>query len=392
LKLKKPKKILLVDNSSWNIYNFRLPLVKKLTQQGYEVVVISPIDEFIHYIHKVVFIRHIPSKHLQPRSKNPLRDLLLFISLYFIYKREKPDLIFHFTIKPNIFGSLAASLAKVPSVPVVTGLGYTFLHPKGFNRIIPWLYKMAFKSIEKLVVYNPDDQADFVNKQIVPAEKCLIIPGSGVNTDHFKSSPKSADNKKFIFLFIGRLLYDKGLQEYVDAAIAVKQYFPNTECWVAGDLNDANPAGVPKETLLHWIENQHIRYLGRVMDVRSIISDADVLVLPSYREGVPRVMLEALSMGKPAITTNTAGCRETVVHGKNGFLVPVKDAQALSLAMLAMIDAGQSDLELMGKESRKRALEFFDEKIVTKAYVKLLDELFYNEKRAASKSVGQAIF
>lgn len=386
------KKILLVDNSSWNIYNFRLPLVKKLIQQGHEVVVISPIDEFIHYIHKFVFIRHLPSKHLHPRSKNPFRDLLLFISLFFVYRREKPDLIFHFTIKPNIFGSLAARLAKVRSVSVVTGLGYTFLHPKGLNRIIPRLYKFAFKGIEKLVTYNTDDQADFVNKRIVPTEKCLIIPGSGVNTNHFKPIPKPEDNRKFIFLFIGRLLYDKGLQEYVDAAIGLKQNYRNVECWLAGDLHDANPSGVPTEKLLHWIETQHIRYLGRVMDVRNIVATADVVVLPSYREGVPRVMLEALSMGKPVITTDTAGCRETVVHGLNGYLVPAKNVDALTLAMSAMMDAPEAVLEQMGIESRKRALNLFDKKIVTDVYMSLLDELFKNEKRKKPRPTGQKVF
>lgn len=388
----KSKKILLVDNSSWNIYNFRLPLVKKLTQQGYEVVVISPIDEFIHYIHKVVFIRHIPSRHLQPRSKNPFRDFLLFFSLLFIYRQEKPDLIFHFTIKPNIFGSIAARLSKVQSVSVVTGLGYTFLHRKGLNRLIPILYKIAFKGIKKLVVYNPDDKEVFVESNLVTPEKCIIIPGSGVNTSYFRPQPKLSSKSRFTFLFVGRLLYDKGLQEFVDAAFEIKALNPDAQFWVAGDLNDANPAGVPKEQLLQWIESQQIQYLGRVMDVRTIISEADVLVLPSYREGIPRVILEALSMGKPVITTDTAGCRETVVHGQNGYLIPFKDTQSLVIAMEAMLEENAAILEKMGKDSRKMALKFFDERIVTSAYVKLLEELFDEEKQHSSNTFGQKVF
>lgn len=206
------KKILIVDNSSWNIYNFRLPLVKKLQLEGYEVIVASPIDEFIHYIHQVISIRHIPLEHLQPRSKNPFRDILLFSNLLLIYRQEKPDVILHFTIKPNLYGSLASRFLKIKSISVVTGLGYTFLHPKGLNRLIPLFYKIALKNIQRLIVYNPDDKNEFITKKILPAEKCLIIPGSGVNTNYFNALPKTEISQKFIFLFIGRLLYDKGLQ------------------------------------------------------------------------------------------------------------------------------------------------------------------------------------
>ncbi|MBI1223996.1 MAG: glycosyltransferase [Bacteroidetes bacterium] len=156
--------------------------------------------------------------------------------------------------------------------------------------------------------------------------------------------------------------------------------FPNTVFWVAGDLNDANPAGISKEKLLDWINNKDIQYLGRVLDVRKIIRNADVVVLPSYREGIPRVMLEALAMGKPTISTDAAGCKETIVHGKNGFIVPVKNQDALALAMTTLIESVPFVLEEMGRESRKMALEFFDEEIVTMSYVRLLNEIFSPKK------------
>ncbi len=385
------KKILIVDNSAWNIFNFRLPLVKKLSSQGYEVVVVSPIDEYIHYLNETGFVRHIPAKNLLPRSKTPLKDLLLLIELAIIYLREKPGLIIHFTIKPNIYGSLAARFAKIPSISVVTGLGYTFLHPKGINRLIPGFYKFAFQKILKLVTYNREDRRIFIDNQIVPAEKCVIIPGSGVNTNHFRPLPKTREENKFIFLFIGRLLYDKGLSEYVEAAQQLRHSGEQIECRIAGDLHDANPAGVSKDKLLEWIENKDVVYLGKVLDVRHIIRQADVIVLPSYREGIPRVILEAMAMGKPVITTDVAGCRETVVHGENGFVVPVKNAEALSLAMSTMMESTESELTKMGELSRKRALQFFDEKIITSRYQSILSEMESRPKHERTRTGSPAL-
>ncbi|MEO1263436.1 MAG: glycosyltransferase family 4 protein [Bacteroidota bacterium] len=370
------KKILIVDNSSWNIFNFRKPLVKKLSELNHEVYVVSPIDEYIHYLNETEFIKHIPCKYLKPRSRNPFRDVLLVIELLIIYFRKKPDLIIHFTIKPNIFGNFAARILSIHSISVVTGLGFTFLNPVGVNRLIPWLYKIAFKNIKKLVLYNPDDRDVFVQQKIISPTKCTIISGSGVNTHYFM--PEKADKKDdvFTFLFIGRLLKDKGLEEYVDATKKIREEHMNIESWVVGDFYDANPAAVNKDKLLEWIEQKDILYLGKVMDVRQVIKKVDVLVLPSYREGVPRVILEAMSMGKPIITTDTAGCKETVVHGKNGFVVPVKNSEALALAMGTIAQLQKKELEIMGRNSRRIAVEKFDEKIIVHNYLELLHLLF----------------
>ena len=367
---------MIVDNSAWNIYNFRMPLVRKLSQLHKDIFVVSPIDEYIHYLNETNFIKHIPCNHLMPRSRNPFRDLLLIAELFIIYLRVKPDLILHFTIKPNTFGNIVARMLGIPTISVVTGLGFTFLNPKGINRFIPSLYRFAFQKIKKLVLYNADDKEVFISQKIVPPSKCMIVPGSGVNTQHFQPRVNEQNSGNFIFLFIGRLLKDKGLVEYVEASRRIRESHPNAECWVVGDFHDVNPAAVPKETLLEWVENKDIHYLGKVMDVREVISKAHVLVLPSYREGVPRVVLEAMSMGKPVVTTDAAGCRETVVHGKNGFIVPIKNPGALALAMTTLIEAPQQELDNMGKNSRQRAMTFFDEKIIVDTYVKLLQQLF----------------
>lgn len=367
--------------------------MKRLTAEGYQVTVATPVDEYIRYLDQTDFNQHIQLKRLAREGKNPVQDLLLLWELFRLYRRLKPDLVLHFTIKANIYGSLAARLAGVPAVAVVTGLGYTFLHPHGWNYFIPWLYRVAFGRLAKLVTYNPDDQAVFINNNIVEAERCIMMPGSGVPTKRFQPLPKLDEvGRKFIFLFIGRLLWDKGLMEYLHAAREIRKTRTDVECWVVGDYRESNPSGVPKSQLLEWVENQDIRYIGRVMDVRTIIRQADVLVHPSYREGIPRVVIEAMSMAKPVITTNVAGCRETVQHGKNGFIVPPKDAGALALAMETMLDFTPSELEKMGNWSRELACQLFDENIVTSAYLKLFDELFGIKKGEPAKQKGPAIF
>lgn len=369
------KKILIVDNSTWNIYNFRLPLVKKLAQEGFEVVVLTPVDEYILYLQEVVNIRHIPARHLQPRSKNPIQDLLFLIELLVCYQREKPDLVIHYTIKPNIFGSLAARLCQLKSMAVFTGLGYTFLHQRGIFRLIPMLYRGALERVERVVFYNPDDRDVFVQQKLVKPQQAVIVPGSGVNTRRFKPRPFTVPKASFRFLFIGRLLKDKGLTEYVQAAQSLRSYAPEVSCWVVGDVADANPSAITMEQLTDWIKQQHIRYLGKVMDVRKVIQQADVIVLPSYREGVPRVILEAMAMGKPVITTDAAGCRETVEHGVNGLLVPPRNAEALALAMTTLYESTPTELTRMGAQSRKMAFEKFDEQIIVSHYFTMLRQL-----------------
>lgn len=283
-----PKKIAIVDNSTWNIFNFRLSLIKRLKSEGYRVIVIAPVDEYISYLNESYFTKHISLNRLNAQAKSPFRDLLLIWELYRVYKKEKPDVIFHYTIKPNIYGNIAARLAKIPSLSIVTGLGYTFLNPGLINNLVPKLYKIAFKKIKKLIVYNKGDQNMFVNKKIVAKDKCIVIPGSGVNTNHFRPLSYSRKSNKFVYLFIGRLLYDKGLEEFVEAAKQIRQIGKNAECWVIEDLNPGNPSAVPKDILLRWVESKYIRYFGTTKEIRKFIKQADVVVLPSYREGIPR--------------------------------------------------------------------------------------------------------
>ncbi|GJM33489.1 MAG: glycosyl transferase [Saprospiraceae bacterium] len=376
---KRKPRIAIVDNSTWNIYNFRLSLIKRLRAEGFEVIVIAPVDEYIHYLNDSHFNKHIELKNLSPQGRSVGRDLLLIKELYDIYRQEQPDLIIHYTIKPNIFGNIAARLAGIASIATITGLGYTFLHQSLVHRMVPFLYRFAFQKTRKVVFYNPDDQQIFIKKELIPAEKGIVIPGSGVNTNHFR--PLALPQKEtFIFLFIGRLLYDKGLGEFVEAARQLKQLAPHAECWVIGGLNTKNPAAVSKKQMLEWVEAQDILYFGEAEDVRKYIKKAKAIVLPSYREGIPRSILEAMAMAKPVITTNTAGCRETVEHGKNGSIVPVKDSKALAESMLNIYHQSPLDLLKMGQYSREKALAEFDDKIVTEKFLSLIIKLLKPKK------------
>ena len=384
-------KIAIVANSTWNIYNFRLGLIKQLKLEGFRVVVIAPVDEYIHYLSEIYFTKHIALKNLNPQSKNPFNDLALCQELYSIYKKEQPDLILHYTIKPNIYGNLAARWAGIPTISTLTGLGYTFLHGKSTKYFIRRLYKIALRKTHKAIFHNQDDQVLFEHLRLIKKGKGAVIPGSGVDTDFFYPAPEQKKGK-FIFLFIGRLLYDKGIAEFVEAAKLIRKVAHNMECWVVGQLNAKNPAAVSKDQLQNWLENKEIRYFGSSKDIRKYLNQADVFVLPSYREGMPRAVLEAMSCEKPIITTETPGCRDTVQEGQNGYLVPVKDSMALAEAMLKVYHHSESEIQLMGKKSRELVLNQFDEKIIIKSYLELIYNILSPKNRHQRKHQNKTVF
>lgn len=366
--------IAIVANSCWNIYNFRLSLIRQLQQEGYRVLVISPVDEYIHYLHEIRHIQHIPLKKLASHRKNPIQDIQLYWECYRIYRRHRPDLILHFTIKPNIFGSLAAAKLSIPSIATLTGLGYTFLHQHWINRLVSFLYKKALSGTSRIVFHNPDDLQLFVSKGLATAEKSTVIPGSGVNTNHFRPLPKP-ETGRFIYLFIGRLLYDKGIVETVAAIREVKKWAKGAECWIVGEMSGKNPTAIPKEKIMEWVQNGDVRYFGKVGDVRSLIKRADVVVLPSYREGMPKALLEAMAMGKPIVTTDVAGCRETVKEGENGYLVAPQKVAPLVRAMLRVYQYSPEDLNALGNASRTLVSEQFSEPHINKAYSTLIGSI-----------------
>ncbi len=372
------KKILIVSNTAWSVYNFRLGLINPLIEQGYKVFVLAKDDGYEARV-AAEGCFFISLKNLDRKGKNPLREISLFFRMFLTFKRVKPDLILSFTIKPNIYGAIAAKFLKIKCICTVTGLGYVFLNKRFFTYLVRLMYKIAFHFPEEVFFQNTDDLNHFIKLRIVNSSKTRLVRGSGVNTEHF--TPVLCDsvkrfNQKISFLFVGRILYDKGVNEFVEASKIVKQQYSETEFNMLGSIDNQNPSSVPFSEVKKLEENNIINYLGYVEDVRQYICVSDVIVLPSYREGIPRALIEAMAMAKPIITTNVAGCREVVDENKNGYLVPVKNVPLLADAMVKFIELDDAKKQMMGRISRKKAISEFDEKIVTQAYLEDINRMF----------------
>ena len=367
-------KIAIVANSTWNIYNFRLNILRALENQGAELVVIAPIDKYIFYLNEFSNIRHIPLKMLSRKSVNPYYDLRLLHEMYSIYKREKPDIVLHYTIKPNIYGNLAARFCNIPSICAVTGLGYAFLHNGWVHKISTWLYRFSFSSAKKVIFENIDDRLFFIQEKIIKENQGISVKGCGINIEHYTA--QLPDNKpigKTIFTFIGRLLYDKGIAEFVEAAKIIRQKYAYTEFWIVGGVDEQNPATVSEDTLLQWVNEKIIVEKGPSDDVRREIRNSDCIVFPSYREAIPKVVQEAMAMEKPVITTDVAGCYEAVDEGKTGFLVKVKDVQSIVVAIENFLQLSDNQRVELGKNGRIKVEKEFDERIIAKQIIDVIN-------------------
>lgn len=367
------KKIALVLNTAWNIYNFRLNLVKTIQDRGYEVLLIAPQDKYVERLKGLG--RFIPLQHMQNTGTNPWQDFKLLRELKNIYTKEQPDIILHFTIKPNIYGGLAARSLDIPYVCTVTGLGTFPLPSRLVNNIVEKLYKQSFKTARKVIFQNKEDCLQFVEQGIVAEEKCDLTPGSGVDVNLFDSREHIRDKQlqgKVIFAMIARLIVQKGVLEYIKAARNICAQYPNAEFWLLGGLWN-HPDAISRKEIEQWEAEGVVQYKGVTDDVKGFLANVDVITLPSYYgEGVPRTLLESLSMSKPIITTDHKGCREVVDQNKNGYLVPVRDAEALTAAFRQMIEIGETARQKMGRHSRQKALNEFNDKIVIQTY---LDEI-----------------
>jgi len=360
------KKIAIVANSTWNIYNFRLNLIKVLLDEGWQVIVIAPLDEYIQYKEKFPKVKHVQLRHLHRISKNPFKELRLVLELRIIYKKLKPDLILHYTHKPNIFGGIAAKLNNIKSIAVITGLGYAFINNGISKSITTFLYRLVCPFHAKVIFENDDDLEYFKSCKLINKEQGVAVNGCGVDSAVYVPYPNGQVKQKMIFTFIGRLLYDKGIREFAEAAKIILKSYNNAEFWVVGELDSSNPSTVKKKELLEWIDDKTIVYHGFQEDIRPLVAMSDCIVLPSYREGMPRTLLEGMSMAKPIITTNTPGCRQTINEGVNGFLVNVKDVDDLVRAIEKLITLGHDKAHDMGEAGRKMVLEKFNSEKIAK--------------------------
>ena len=360
-------RIAIVINKSWNIYNFRMGLVRAFLKLGYEVVAIAPPDE---YSQKLVDAgcTYVPIE-MENKGTNPLQDLLLTQRFYQVYKKVKPDVILQYTIKPNIYGTLAAKMAGIPTINNVSGLGTVFIVQNFVSKVALALYKFAFKFPAKVFFQNHDDKQLFLDHKLISEQITDVLPGSGIDTQKFKPAATFTRNSPFTFLMIARVLYEKGVVEYVEAARLIKANYPEVRVQLLGGIDESGNIGIKRAVFEPWIKEGVIEYLGVSDDVAAHITAADCIVLPSYREGTPKTLLEAAGMGKPIITTNVPGCKETVTDNYNGYLCEVKNASDLADKMLKMYHLSDAELNQMGKASRQLAVDKFDESYVIRKYL-----------------------
>jgi glycosyltransferase involved in cell wall biosynthesis len=363
-----PKKVLLVSRCAWTLYNFRAGQIRALLGRGYSVIGGGAGGDGYEKKIQDLSIPFIPLP-VDKKGTNPPADAKLFWRLYRWYREEKPDLVHHFTIKPVIYGSVAARLAGVPRIiNTVTGLGYVFIETKSWLRnLVEWQYRLALSSAHFTFFQNGEDRALFIRDHLINPDKAGLLAGSGVDLDFF-SPDHNAQNRTAghpcTFLVVARILKEKGIYEFVEAARLVKKEFPDTRFQLLGRRDERNPTVIPQKDIDHWQEEGLVTWLGEREDVRPHIASADVVVLPSYREGLPKSLLEASAMMKPLIATDVVGCRDAVDNESNGLLVPVKDAQALAKAMIHFIRHPELR-EKMGKAGRyKVEKEFNEQKVI----------------------------
>lgn len=363
--------VALSANSGWNIVNFRRPIIKALQDQGWAVVVLAPADEAGEVI-RAIGARLLPIR-IDSSGTSILRDARLLLAYRKALKALRPAAFLGFTVKPNIYGSLAAAGLGIRIVNNISGLGTAFLRGGPLGWLVRRLYRLALRRSARVFFQNPDDMALFVAGGLVRDGQAELIPGSGIDLAHFRPSARTSDpNRRFQFLFVGRLLRDKGLVEYAEAARLLRPAWPDVEFAILGFAGSDNRSAVPIAEVKRWAGEGIIAYLGEAEDVRPFIAEADCVVLPSYREGLPRSLLEASAMGKPMVATDVPGCREIVLDGDTGFLCAAKSAQSLAEAMGAMLRLSPTERAAMGARARRRVEQKFDQARVTKAYLEAL--------------------
>ena len=353
-------------NAAWNIWNFRRPVVEALIADGHDVTVLAPKDDAVPRLTALgCRVRHL---EMSVKGLNPAADMSLLVRLRRIFAEIRPDVILSYTIKNNIFGAIAAKRLGIPFIPNVTGLGTAFLSSGLLERVAVRLYKTAFRNLPVVFFQNADDRDLFVSRGMVSEDHARLLPGSGIDLDRFAPAPYPEADASPVFLMIARLLRDKGILEYVDGARRVKETHPEARFQVLGATGAENRTAVDRETVRSWEEEGLIEYLGTSDDVRPIIATAHCVVLPSYREGAPRTLIEAASMARPLIATDVPGCRSVVEEGRTGLLCDVRSGESLAWACEKFLSMPHEERAAMGQAGRKKMEAEYDQEIVVEAY------------------------
>lgn len=367
--------VAITANTSWYLYNFRKNTILALLENGYNVVAVAPEDSYSSKLSELgcKFV----NIDIDQGGTNPFRDLKTLFQFYYIYQANSIACVLNFTPKNNIYSTFSASFLNVPSINNIAGLGVLFINETLPSKIARLLYKISQRKASKIFFQNEEDRKLFLDNNYAKASVTERLPGSGVDLSRFKYSPSENDGV-IRFLLIARMLYDKGVEHYVEAARQLKLiYGDSVEFCLLGFLDVSNPSAVSKEEMDSWVNEGVVKYLGTSDNVETEISKADCMVLPSfYREGVPKSLLEAGAMGKPIVTTDNVGCRETVDNGINGYICMPRSTESLVNSLEKIINKTHEERLLMGRASRDKMSKEFDEKIVVEQYLKAVEDCF----------------
>ncbi|MER9120471.1 glycosyltransferase family 4 protein [Mesorhizobium sp. M0954] len=362
-------RVVICANTGWNLHNFRSGVIRALIASGVEVIAVAPETKYSQSL--VAMGCRFEVMPMESMGTSPVQDLQLLFRFWRLFRKLQPDFFLGYTIKPNIYGSLAAHLCGVRAINNISGLGTAFLNKGWLNHLVRRLYRWSLWHSRHVFFQNPDDRSLFLALGLARAEKSSLLPGSGVDLEMFAPAASKEDGARF--LLIARLIWDKGIGEYVEAARLVKQKHPGASFGLLGLLGPDNPSAIDRETLQGWISEGIVEYYGRREDVRPVITEADCIVLPSYYpEGTPRTLIEGAAMGKPLIAADVPGCREVINDGVNGYLCQPRNAADLAQKLTQFLELPRNERAAMGLASRKKAENQFDEKIVIDSYMRVI--------------------
>ncbi len=363
-------KILIASNSCWNLYNFRKDLISTLISKKYKIIIAAPYDEYLSKIFKENLI--FCPIYLKKNKKSFFSDLFCLLQFIYIIQKHRPSYSLAFTIKPNIYCSIATLFSKTKMINNITGLGSALIKNNLFSKIIFFIYRLTLYRSYKVVFQNKSDMNIFINKKITNIYNSNLIPGSGININKYNNQILT-NNNIFTFLYVGRLIKDKGIVEYLEAAEIVKsKTSKNIKFVVLGSFDKKNPNSIDFKYFESFIDKEIINYLGFVDNPIPVISDSSCVVLPSYREGLSRSLLESMALGKPIITTNVAGCDELVRESSNGFLCKVQNKYDLAEKMFSILNLKKEEVMKMGEKGKQIIQTEYSNEIVINKYLQLI--------------------
>lgn len=365
-------RLMLIANSAWNLAHFRGGLIRALAAQGHELVAVCPEADLMPSDFDSLPVERLPLP-MNRSGLSPIADLRTLRHISRLIDRARPDAILSFTVKPNIYGCIAAARAGIPAIPNVSGLGTAFKSSRPLRLLVERLYRFAFRGAPAVFFQNRDDLELFVERRLARRSQAVLVPGSGIDLERF--SPSRLPEGEVRFLLIGRVLRDKGMREYVAAARSLRRRFAAARFQLLGPLDQLNRTAITADELDAWVAEGAVEYLGTTDDVRPFIEQATVVVLPSYHEGMPRTLLEAAAMARPLVASDIPGCRDIVRDGLTGLLCQPRDAASLERSMAEMAAMPHEQRLAMGLAARAMAESEFDQKIVIDAYAGLLDRL-----------------